>query len=92
MRIDAYNKVSQLYQATSTKKTNKADKVSASDKYEVSETGKYYQIAKQAVSAAPDVREDKVNDIKNRLASGTYNLNSEEIASALVDRYFDTKA
>lgn len=92
MRIDAYNKVSQLYQSAGTKKTNKTNSATTSDRYEVSEAGKFYQIAKKAVAAAPDIREDKVNDIKNRLASGTYNLNSEEIASALVDRYFDAKA
>lgn len=92
MRIEAYNKVGQLYQAANTKKADKANNINHSDKYEVSETGRYYQIAKQAVSATSDIREDKVNDIKNRLALGTYNLNSEEIASAMVERYFDTKA
>ena len=92
MRIDAINKVSQLYQATSTSKPTKPEKVSARDKYEVSEVGKNYQFAKQAVAATPDVREDLVKDIKNRIATGTYNFNSEEVADMLVERFFDTKA
>lgn len=92
MRIDAINKVSQLYQATSTNKTTKSEKISSTDKYEISEVGKNYQIAKQAVATKPDVREDLVNDIKNRIATGTYSFDSEEVADMLVERYFDTKA
>lgn len=86
------NKVSQLYQATSTQNTKNSDKISKPDQYEISQSGKNYQIAKQAVSAAPDVREDKMEEIKNRIATGTYSMDSEEIANGLVERYFDTIA
>lgn len=92
MRIDAINKVSQLYQSSGANKTTKSDKLSTCDKYEMSEVGKNYQIAKQAVATKPDVREEMVNDIKNRIATGTYSFDSEEVADMLVERYFDTKA
>lgn len=89
MRIDALNKVSKLYQANSTNKITKKNNVSNPDCVEISQIGKEYQIAKQAVAATPDVRLDKVNDIKERMASGTYNVSAKELADKLVDSYFD---
>lgn len=89
MRVDAISKVSQLYQANSAKKTIKNDVSSRSDQFQMSQTGKDYQIAKQAVSSVPDVREDRVNDIKNRIATGTYNISSKEVADKLAENYFN---
>ena len=42
---------------------------SVSDKFEISDTAKTYQTARTAVSKASDVREDKIADIKARMAS-----------------------
>lgn len=92
MRIDAINKVSQLYQTSGANKTTKSDKANTCDKYEMSEVGKNYQLAKQAVANKPDVREEMVNDFKNRIATGTYSFDSEVVADMVVERYFDTKA
>lgn len=89
MRIEAFNKISQAYQTNSTKSTTKAANSSFRDKLEISQTGKDYQVAKQAVTATPDIREDKMNDIKQRMAAGTYNVNSQEVADKLVERYFN---
>ena len=90
MRIDAYNKISQVYQTNVTKKTNKTVASSTSDQVEISRIGKDYQVAKKAVAAAPDERMDKVNEIKARMESGSYNISAEEIANKLVDGYFNT--
>lgn len=89
MRIDAYNKISQLYQTSKPKKTTGSGSVSKRDSLEISQVGKDYQVAKAAVQTAPDVRMDKVNAIRQQLASGTYSVSGEEIADRLVDRYFD---
>ncbi|MDF2541051.1 MAG: hypothetical protein K0S47_769 [Herbinix sp.] len=89
MRIDAFNKVSQLYKTSSAKNTTKKTGTSFSDTLEISKAGKDYQIAKQAVAAAPDVRADKVNDIKQRLAAGTYSIGVKELTDKLVEQYFD---
>ena len=90
MRIDAYNKISQVYQTNVTKKTNKTVASSTSDQVEISRIGKDYQVAKKAVAAAPDERMDRVNEIKARMESGSYNISAEEIANKLVDGYFNT--
>lgn len=88
MRIDAYNKVNQLYQTSRTKKLVKEQKVSGSDSFEISQVGKDYQIAKKAVQNAPDIRDDKVNSIKTKMASGNYNVSVEEVAEKLVKQIF----
>ena len=89
MRIDAFNQVTQLYKTNITKKAYKANTAQAADKVEISQMGKDYQIAKNAVAAAPDVREDKVNAIKQALASGTYNVSMEEVADKLINSSFN---
>jgi negative regulator of flagellin synthesis FlgM len=87
MRIDAFNSVSQVYKAESTYKTPSASKTYTSDKFEISQTGKDMQTAKAAVEAAPDVREDLVADIKERIANGTYQVSSMDFANKMVENY-----
>ena len=64
MRVEAYNSVAQIY------KTNRAAGASAAakteksrDQVEISSIGYDYQIAKQAVAEASDIREDKVAEL-----------------------------
>ena len=91
MRIDAYNQIAQLYQTTKTKTTtSKTDKTASfSDALQLSQTGKDIQVLKQAVKDVPDIREDKVNELKAKLASGTYNVSGKELADKLVNNYFN---
>jgi flagellar biosynthesis anti-sigma factor FlgM len=41
--------------------------------------------ALEAAHAAPDVRSDKVNDAKQRIAQGTYSVNAEVVAKGILD-------
>ncbi|MCH5272757.1 MAG: flagellar biosynthesis anti-sigma factor FlgM [Lachnospiraceae bacterium] len=84
MRIDAVNRVSQLYQANSTKKVAKKTSTEKYDSVQISQTGKDYQVAKAAVAAVPDVRTDLVNDIKSRMKNGTYEVSMEMLADKLL--------
>ena len=84
MRIDAINRVSQLYQANSTKKVAKAKSTEKFDSVQISQMGKDYQVAKAAVAATPDVRTDLVNDIKTRMQNGTYDVSMEMLADKLL--------
>ncbi|HEX3023163.1 MAG TPA: flagellar biosynthesis anti-sigma factor FlgM [Lachnospiraceae bacterium] len=90
MRIEAYNKVNQIYQSNNIKAMESAKKTGKSDQLEISQTGKDYQVAKQAIAAADEVRADKIADIKSRMASGTYNVTMNEVVDRLVDNYFNT--
>ncbi|MFV0341929.1 MAG: flagellar biosynthesis anti-sigma factor FlgM [Anaerocolumna sp.] len=89
MRVDAYNKVAQVYQTNAIQKIEKKTNAITKDQVEISSVGKDYQIAKNAVAKTPDIRTDKVQDIKKRITSGTYNVNMEEVADQILNRYFE---
>ena len=84
MRIDAINRVSQLYQANSTKKVAKAKSTEKFDSVQISQMGKDYQVAKAAVAATPDVRTDLVADIKSRIQN-THPSSYSRLYQALSD-------
>ena len=87
MRIDAFNQINQIYKATETTQVRNVSKASATDKLEISQTGRDYQIAKKAVSEASDIREDKVAQLKNMVNSGQYQVNGDDFASKLLEKY-----
>ncbi len=89
MRIDAYNQVAALYQAKKPVSVNKTSKVEGPrDQVQISQAGKDYQIAKQAVANASDIREDKVAEVKSKINSGNYNVDSDDFASQLMDKMY----
>ena len=88
MRIEAYNQVAQLYQTSTTKNTSQAAKANGMgrDEVQISSTGKDYNVAKAALSEAPDIREDLVADIKARLKDGTYDVSADDFAEKLLSK------
>ena len=63
----------------------KDDAFMIQDTCEISkEAMKLYEFAKQAVDSAPDIRADKVEDIKNRLDNGTYDVSVEALANKII--------
>ncbi|MDE6875503.1 MAG: flagellar biosynthesis anti-sigma factor FlgM [Lachnospiraceae bacterium] len=87
MRIDAFNRVSQLYQANSTKKTLNTGKKGNPDRVEISQMGQDVQAARAAVAKAPDIREDRVAAIRERMDAGTYTLDMDALADKLLTGY-----
>ena len=89
MRIDAYNQIQQAY---GPKKTGKADEkktVSSSfrDQLILSSAAKDAATARQAVANAPDVREDLVSSLKQRIDSGSYEVSTDDFAAKLLEKY-----
>lgn len=89
MRVDALNHVSRLYKPANTQKAGRTEELKKRDAYEISRSAKDYQVAKKAVAEASDVREEEVARLKEALASGAYNVSSQEIAEKIVSKYFD---
>jgi flagellar biosynthesis anti-sigma factor FlgM len=52
---------------------------------ELSSRSREMHQALEAANAAPDVRADKVNDAKRRIAQGTYTVNAEVVARGILD-------
>lgn len=86
MRVDAYNAISQLYQTKSVSSVKKSSGTqSFKDKLEISAAAKSYQTARTAVADAPDVREDKIAEIKAQMSAGTYYVSSEAVADKIIN-------
>lgn len=87
MRIDAYNAISQVYQTNTNYKTKATGAAAGTDKVEISQFGKDFQIAKESIAQAPDVREDKIADIKAMMSAGTYNISGMDFANKVVEDF-----
>ncbi len=88
MRIDAISQIQQVYGVGKPRKTSNTSRVSSGrDAVEISSIGKDIQTAKAAVKAAPDMRENKVAELKKQIQSGTYNVSGESFADKLLAKY-----
>ncbi len=47
------------------------------------------QTIREIISSEPDVREDKVSELKERIESGRYKIDHEAVADKLVDAFMD---
>ena len=55
------------------------------EKVDLSTMAKDIQQAKNALSKLPDVREEKVQELKSQVEKGTYNVSGEKIAGKMVE-------
>lgn len=89
MRVDAYNQIQNIYGTKKLGKTSSSEKTSASfgDQLVLSSTAKDAATARKALSETPDVREDLVSSIKQRIDDGTYEVDTDDFAEKLLDKY-----
>ena len=86
MRVEAYSAVNLIYQSGAASSAKKGGSTASySDKLEISRTAKDYQTAKEAVSRASEVREDKVAQIKAAMEAGTYRVSAQEVAGKMLE-------
>ena len=87
MRIDAYNQISQVYGVKGKVKTQQASRSSQTDRLEISSFGREMQIAKQAVKNTPDIRMDRVEQLKSQIQNGTYDVDASSFADMLLQKF-----
>lgn len=90
MRIGTFNSMAQIYDTSNLKKsgyTNSTSHASFKDEISLSSIGKDMQVAKNALVGTPDVREDKISDIKSRMSNGTYKVSNEDFAEKLMSSF-----
>ena len=101
-RIINYEISKQLTKSTqNTAEVNKGEKLSDEQKFEgKTESGqdtivnlspalKETQLAKEIIASEPDIREDKVSELKQKIESGTYTIDNNAVADKLVDSFID---
>ncbi|CAH2211877.1 flagellar biosynthesis anti-sigma factor FlgM [Tepidibacter aestuarii] len=85
MKINGVSNIQKIMNAYKTNKTQNVNKVSLKeDKIEISQQGKDYQFAIDALKDVEDIREDKVNDIKIRIENGTYTVDKHKLAKSMI--------
>lgn len=88
MRIEAYNQIASIYKTSKTGKVQQPYGVSTGrDEVQISQLGRDYQIAKQAVAEASDIREDKVAELKAKVNSGNYSVDTADFTKKLLEKY-----
>ena len=81
--IQQYQRNENVAQVTE-KQAGSAAAVKPEEKVDLSTRAKEIQQAKVEVSKLPDVREEKVQEIKTQVEKGTYNVSGEQIANKMV--------
>ncbi|MBR3103171.1 MAG: flagellar biosynthesis anti-sigma factor FlgM [Lachnospiraceae bacterium] len=90
MRVDAYSQIQNLYNVSKPAGNRGSAKTAVpdfKDRLNISGQGKDLQVAKQAVAAAPDIREDRVAALKAAYQSGTYNISANAVADKILENY-----
>ncbi|MCL2015842.1 MAG: flagellar biosynthesis anti-sigma factor FlgM [Defluviitaleaceae bacterium] len=57
------------------------------DNFSISGQAEDYQIARRAISRLPDVRESRVDELKNLIESGQYTVNASAIANKILQNF-----
>ena len=93
MRINS-NMMSGMDTLEQTSRAKNVEKVSAeqqqastveSDNVTISEKGKDVSEMTRTLKSMPEVRADKIADLKERIANGTYNVSGKDIASKIIN-------
>lgn len=92
MRIEDRLRIFQIYsRSTNVNKVEKKQDVKGSDKLEISSEARDFHAILNAIKATPDIREEKVNEIKNKIESGTYNVSAKDVVEKLIRDYKQAK-
>lgn len=88
MKVTGVNQIMSAYHAQTSpaKKTEKSNATQGTDTFSLSPAAKDIQVARQALAQVPDIRQDKVDQIKAQLESGTYHVTGKEVAEKLFQR------
>ncbi|NLJ78920.1 MAG: flagellar biosynthesis anti-sigma factor FlgM [Tissierellia bacterium] len=92
MKIDKINRVLQIYNDVESNKVGRGGDGLDRDSVKFSEDAQDYQFALQKLREVPDIRMDKVEELKKRIDAKTYDISGREIAERIYQRInFDKK-
>lgn len=87
--------ISSIYRKNNTETIKSKDKTAkpeaAADKIEISTESKGIAKYVDLIKGMPDIRNDKVEEIQNRISSGNYKVSSGELASKMLDAMKEEK-
>lgn len=87
MRINSINRIYDTYNAQSAVPVKGTSKAHAKDEVDFTNQAKDFASIKKMLETTPEVREELVRDIKERMDNGTYETSSSEVASKILSQY-----
>ncbi len=79
------NKAMRIYKTTAKKIDNVKNVEKPKDELQLSEKAKEFQVVMKAFKNLPEIREDLVNELKDKIQQGTYNVTGEEVADKIIE-------
>lgn len=89
VQIDAYLKQVGDQQQKADRQTVKAGQTTQYDKVDLSDRAREIQQASQMLKTMPDVREDKVKQVKMEVEEGTYKVQGAQVATDMLRETFE---
>jgi negative regulator of flagellin synthesis FlgM len=87
MRINGIQGVNQVYKPNKAQKAYGSSSVaSGKDTLALSDFAKELSVAKAAVNKTPDIRQAKVDEIKQQMQAGTYNITASQVADKIISQ------
>ena len=85
-------RASRAYSSKESEKSNSSQTKSTGEsaQVDISAKAKDMSLAKKIASESPDVREDRVAELKRRIQNQEYNVKPEDIADRMVDEHIRT--
>ena len=90
--ISQINKITESNHQEPAKASATSQQSGGSDKVELSEQAKEANRAFAQLKALPDVREDKVGEIKNQVETGIYSVDNGKIAVSMLNESLENNA
>lgn len=78
-----------LYQNSTRPPVEKEDR--REDKISLSKDGQMFQEIQRAIKESPDVRNQKISEIKKAITEGNYHVSGRDIAEKMVQRFLVDK-
>jgi negative regulator of flagellin synthesis FlgM len=89
MVIDKIGNINNIIEPKKTKSVSGSKEIKQSDSVQISSEAKSAaETAKiaQVIQSAPDIRVDRVNELKEKIANGTYNFDDPKVLDRVADK------
>ena len=92
IQLDSYvQKINQIHRKETTEKHNEGQ-LPGGDRVNLSSHAKEAQQAFKTLKAMPEIRQDKVSDVKTQMETGSYQVDSEKTSEELLRETFENNS
>jgi len=83
--VDAYVRNVRDRKRVDSSSSERSGNIASKDEVVLSNEAKRIQQAKEGIDSLPDIRKEKVDDIRARIERGDYQVDAEKIASKIIE-------